>query len=57
MIEATRLAIEALARRLVALPKPMTLPRTGGLNYDNCGENKVINDTNSKYDLYFLVCQ
>lgn len=43
MIEATRLAIEALAKRLAALPKPMTLPRTGGLNYDNCGENKVIN--------------
>ena len=41
MIEATRLAIEALARRLAALPKPLALPRIGGLNYDNCGENKV----------------
>jgi hypothetical protein len=40
MIEATRLAIEYLADTLSKLPKPLALPKTIGVNYDNCGENK-----------------
>ena len=41
LIEATRIAIEILASKLAKLAKPIPLPDTGGLNYDNCGENKV----------------
>lgn len=40
MIEATRLAIEYLADALSKLPTPLALPRSVGINYDNCGENK-----------------
>jgi hypothetical protein len=42
LIECTRIAIEILAQKLGALDSPLVLPKTGGLNYDNCGENKVI---------------
>ena len=41
LIEATRIAIELLANKLAACNPPIALPAKGGLNYDNCGENKV----------------
>ena len=41
MIEATRIAIETLAKKLAANDLPYALPAKGGFNYDNCGENKV----------------
>ena len=41
LIEATRLAIETLAQKLAKCNPPIPLPACGGLNYDNCGENKV----------------
>jgi len=41
LIEATKIAIEMLADKLARLAKPIPLPAIGGLNYDNCGENKV----------------
>ena len=41
MIEATRIAIETLAKKLAANHIPFALPDKGGFNYDNCGENKV----------------
>jgi hypothetical protein len=43
IIECVRLAIETLAAKLAALPNPLVLPRKGGLNADNCGEQKVYN--------------
>ena len=42
MIECTRIAIETLAKKLAELPTPLALPEKGGINYDNCGENKVL---------------
>ena len=41
MIEVTKICLETLANRLAALDIPYELPDEGGLNYDNCGENKV----------------
>jgi hypothetical protein len=41
MIEVTRICLETLSRRLAELDNPFELPDEGGLNYDNCGENKV----------------
>jgi len=41
MIEATRMSLETLARKLAELPLPVALPKMGGFNGDNCGDNKV----------------
>ena len=53
MIEATRIAIETLAKKLAANDIPYALPDKGGFNYDNCGENKVSN----KYLYIFIFRQ
>jgi hypothetical protein len=39
MIEVTRMAIEILAEKLAAIG--FVLPKSLGVQYDNCGENKV----------------
>jgi hypothetical protein len=40
LIECVRLATETLAKKLSELPEPFPLPKKGGYNFDNCGENK-----------------
>ena len=39
LIEVTRMAIEILAEKLAAIN--YVLPKNLGVQYDNCGENKV----------------
>lgn len=41
LIECLRVAIETLANKLAELTPPMILPSRGGINLDNCTENKV----------------
>ena len=41
LIEATRIAIETLANKLAQCNPPLQLPKRGGMNFDNSGENKV----------------
>jgi hypothetical protein len=41
MIEVTRICIEVLARKLGECATSYELPDEGGMNFDNCGENKV----------------
>ena len=43
LIECTRVATEVLALKLAKLAKAFPLPKRGGYNFDNCGENKVPN--------------
>jgi len=40
-IEAARIALEILSAKLSALATPFALPKIGGFNGDNCGDNKV----------------
>ena len=52
MIEVTRMAIEILAEKLAAIG--FILPKTLGIQYDNCGENKVIQQI--IYPFIILLC-
>ena len=62
MIEVTRMAIEILAEKLAAIG--FVLPKNLGVQYDNCGENKVrlppnpqiINIFRCSNYYYFLIC-
>ncbi len=54
LIEATRIAIEMLADKLSKLARPFYLPDRGGFNYDNCGENKVLDVL---YSFILLFCR
>ena len=53
MIEVTRICIEILARKLGECATPYELPDEGGINFDNCGENKV--SFMNKYPIIILV--